>query len=98
MRGLSQGVFGNLSTKANDYVLSDAVQEKIAPPNETELCRIQLKERRQKASASLTELGQDIWRLTNLGYPTAPADLLETLAKEQFIDALVSSDMQLRVK
>ena len=59
---------------------------------------MQLKERKQKATESLTELGQDIWRLTNLAYPTAPADLRATLAKEQFIDALVSSDMRLRIK
>ena len=54
--------------------------------------------RRQRATESLTELGQDIWRLINLAYPTAPADLRETLAKEQFIGALVSSDMRLRIK
>ena len=59
---------------------------------------MQLKERRQRATESLTELGQDIWRLTNLAYQTAPADLRETLAKEHFIDALVSSDMRLRIK
>ena len=59
---------------------------------------MQLKERRQRASECLTELGQDIWRLTNLAYPTAPSDVRETLAKEQFTDALISSDMRLRIK
>ena len=99
LRGQAQGVFGNLSSKSNDYKeLSTALQERFAPPNQTELYRVQLKERRQKATESLTELGQDVWRLTNLAYPTAPADLRETLAKEQFIDALVSSDMRLRIK
>ena len=43
-------------------------------------------------------MGQDIRRLTNLACPTAPCDVQETLAKEQFIDALHSSDMRLRVK
>ena len=33
-----------------------------------------------------------------MAYQTAPSDLRETLAKEQFIDALVSSDMRLRIK
>ena len=33
-----------------------------------------------------------------MAYPTAPGDVRETLAKEQFIDALVDSDMILRVK
>ena len=99
LRGQAQGVFGNLSTRTHDYSeLSKALQERFAPPNQTELYRVQLRERRQKASESLSELGQDIRRLTNLAYPTAPADLRETLSKEQFIDALVSSDMRIRVK
>ena len=37
-------------------------------------------------------------RLANLAYPAAPCDVCETLAKEQFIDGLVDSDMRLRIK
>lgn len=99
LRGQAQGVFGNLSSKSCDYKeLSNALQERFAPPNQTELYRVQLKERKQRATETLTELGQDIWRLTNLAYQLAPADLRQTLAKEQFIDALASSDMRLRIK
>ena len=99
LRGQAQGVFGNLSSRTHDYSeLAKALQERFAPPNQTELYRVQLRERRQKATESLSELGQDIQRLTNLAYPTAPSDLRETLSKEQFIDALVSSDMRIRVK
>lgn len=43
-------------------------------------------------------MGQDIRRLTNLAYPTATEDLHETLAKDQFIDSLISVDMGLRIK
>ena len=46
----------------------------------------------------MAELGQDIRRLTNLAYPKAPSDVRETLAKEQFVDALVSSEMRLKIK
>ena len=99
LRGQAQGIFGNLASKSSDYTeLSNSLQERFAPPNQTELYRVQLKERRQRATESLTELGQDIWRLINLAYQTAPADLRETFAKEHFIDALVSSDMRLRIK
>ena len=99
LRGQAQGVFGNLSTKSCNYdELAKALKERFAPPNQTELYRVQLKERRQKAAETLTELGQDIWRLTNLAYATAPVDVRETLAKEQFIDCLHSSDMRLRIK
>ena len=49
LRGQAQGVFGNLSSKSNDYKdLSNALQERFAPSNQTELYRVQLKERKQK--------------------------------------------------
>lgn len=99
LRGQAQGVFGNLATKSCKYdELTKALEERFAPPNQTELYRVQLKERRQRASETLTELGQHIWRLTNLAYATAPVDVRETLAKEQFIDCLHNSDMRLRIK
>ncbi|KAH3805859.1 hypothetical protein DPMN_134168 [Dreissena polymorpha] len=60
--------------------------------------RVQLRDRRQKALETLGGLGHDIRGLTNLAYPLAPADLKETLAKEQFLDALHSADMRLRIK
>ena len=43
------------------------------------------------------KLCQDIRRLTNSAYPPAPSDLKETLAKEQFIDAFINSDLRLRI-
>lgn len=99
LRGQAQGVFGNLSERSKDYdSLVTALEERFAPPNQTELYRVQLRERRQKASETLSELGQDIRRLTNMAYPSAPADLKDTLAKEQFLDSLVSIDMRLRIK
>ena len=58
----------------------------------------QLRERKQRATDSLPELGQNIRRLTNLAYPTAPYDIMETLSKEYFIDALFDSDLRLRIK
>ena len=59
---------------------------------------MQLKERRQKPTETLFELGQTIRRLTNLAYPTAPGEVRETLAKDQFIDALIDSEIRIRIK
>ncbi|VDH97080.1 Hypothetical predicted protein [Mytilus galloprovincialis] len=75
-----------------------ALEERFAPSSQTELYRVQFKERRQKASETLPELGQSVRRLSNLAYPTAPLELRDTLAKEQFLDALVDSEMRLRIK
>jgi hypothetical protein len=47
---------------------------------------------------TLPELGQDVRRLAHLAYPTAPKVVRETLAKEQFIDALIDVDMRSRIK
>lgn len=99
LRGQAQGVLGNLAHNSRDFdSLLQALEERFAPPNQTELYRVQLRDRRQKASETLGELGQDIRRLNNLAYPSAPAYLKETLAKYQFLDALQSADMRLCIK
>ncbi|XP_062579100.1 uncharacterized protein LOC134241021 [Saccostrea cucullata] len=100
LRGQAQGVLGNLpNTHKHDYVLLvNALEERFAPSNQNDLYRTQLRERRQRATETLPELGQSIRRLTSLAYPTAPRDVQETLTKEQFIDALQDADMRLRIK
>ena len=100
LRGSAQSILGNLhgDSKKDFTSLCRALEERFAPANQTELYRAQLRERRQKATETIPELGQDIRRLTNLAYSSAPIDVRETLAKEQFIDALFSSDMRLRIK
>jgi len=46
----AQGVLGNLISKSKDYdSLVKALEERFAPPNQTELYRVQIWERRQKA-------------------------------------------------
>ena len=100
LRGLAQGVLGNLAydTQMDYDALVQALNDRFAPADQMELYRIQLKERRQRASETLTELAQHVRRLTNLAYPTVPADVKETLAKDHFIDALLDSDLRLRIK
>ncbi|CAG2221978.1 unnamed protein product [Mytilus edulis] len=98
--GQAQAVLSNLP-KETRQIFSDpvfALEERFAPSSQTELYRVQFKERRQKASETLPELGQSVRRLSNLAYPTAPLELRDTLAKEQFLDALVDSESRLRIK
>ena len=66
IRDQAQGVLGNLPSalRRNFDALSMALEERFAPANQNELYRAQLKERRQKASENIPELGQDIRRLT----------------------------------
>lgn len=57
-----------------------------------------LKEKRQKATDTLPELGESIRRLTHLAYPTEQSDVSEMIAKNHFIDALFDFDMRLRIQ
>ena len=68
------------------------LEERFAPPNQTELYRVQLNERRQKPAESLPELGQEIRRLVNLAYPTVPENVRDTLANQHLIEALADSE------
>jgi len=90
LRGQAQGVLGNLPLNAR--------QDFDEHVTSLEEYRTQLRECRQKATERLPELGQDVRRLTNLTYSTAPNDVSEILAKEQFVDCLANTDMRLRVK
>ena len=100
LRGNALGVLGNLPRgRTPEYrELVKVLEERFAPPSQTELYRVQMRERRQKPGETLPELGQAIRRLANLAYPTASSDIKETLAKDQFVDALVDSEMRIRIK
>jgi hypothetical protein len=98
--GQAQALLGDLPTDRGQHyeTLVRSLQERFSPPNQTDLYRVQLKEWRQKPTETLSELGQTIRRLTNLAYPTAPGEVRETLAKDQFIDALIDSEIRIRIK
>ncbi|CAG2213721.1 unnamed protein product [Mytilus edulis] len=93
-------VLGDLSDDKKSHFdqLVRSLEERFAPPNQSELYRVQLKERKQRASETLPELGQTIRRLVNKAYPTAPGEVKETLAKEHFLDALINSAICLAVE
>lgn len=100
LRRQAQTVLGNIKT-GTVYTyedLCDALEARFAPVNQTELYRAMLREKRQKATETLPELGESIRRLTHLAYPTAPRDVTEMIAKDQFIDALSDFDMRLRIQ
>ena len=98
--GEAQAVLGDLPKEKRQIFtyLVFALKERFAPSSQTELYRVQFKERRQKASETLPELGQSVRLLSNLAWPTAPLKLRDTLAKEQFFNALVDSEMRHRIK
>ena len=100
LRGPAQQVLGDLGTAFRyDFdSLSKALARRFGSEGQTELFRVQLKGRMKKTGESYPELAQAIRRLITRAYPHAPLSLQETLAKDYFIDALVDSEMRLRIQ
>ena len=46
----------------------------------------------------MAELAEEVKGLARLTYPEAPPEMLELLAKDQFIDDLADEDMRLRMR
>lgn len=100
LRGPAQAVFSDLppENRMEFYTLVQALEDRFSPANQTELYRVQLKERHQRAGETLPELGQSIRRLVNQAYPRAPTEVRETLAKDHFLDALHDSELRIKIK
>ena len=58
---------------------------------------MKLRSRVRRRDESLPELAEDVERLARLDYPDATVTVLETLSKDQFIDALMDDELRLRV-
>ena len=78
--------------------LITALEARFGSAHQAELHRIKLKNRTRKREESLAELAEEVERLARLAYPEAPSEMLELLAKDQFIDALADGDMRLRTR
>ena len=74
--------------------LTCALEAHFEPKNQAEMYRAQLKNRLRSREESLTELGQNIKKLTRKAYPTATFELWEKLACDAFIDALNDADLE----
>ncbi|KAJ8022819.1 hypothetical protein HOLleu_37819 [Holothuria leucospilota] len=96
LRGNALAVLGDLdSHKRRNYEsLVDALTRRFGSKNQTELHRVELKNKQRKKGETLPELAQSVRRLSKLAYPDAKNDLQETLARDHFIDALADSDLR----
>ena len=96
LRGNALAVLGDLdSHKRRNYEnLTDALTRRFGSKNQTELHRVELKNKQRKKGETLPELAQSVRRLSKLAYPDAKSDLQEALARDHFIDALADSDLR----
>lgn len=68
--------------------LVPALESRFGNKRQSELHRMKLRNRARRRDETLPELAEDIERLPSLAYPKAPIEVLETLTKDQFVDAV----------
>ena len=82
-----------------DYnTLVEKLANRFGSVNRSEIFRTQLKSRIRSKAESIPELAHAIKKLVRQAYPGVNKDVIETLAIDNFIDALTDSDIRLRVR
>ena len=100
LKGPALTVLSNLPEhhRRNFGALTAALDARFGVAHQTELHRVQLRNRRRRRDEGMPELAEDVEQLARLAYPRADAAMVEVLAKDQFIDALPQEDMRLRLR
>ena len=100
LRGPAATVLTNLpSGDCQDFeMLTAALESRFGSAHQMELNRAQLRARICQKDETLPELAEEVDRLTYLAYPDATAAIMQTFAKDQFIDSLSDEEMCLRVR
>ena len=99
LKGQATTVLSNLPTESRAHFpsLVAALECRFGNRRQAELHRMKLRSRVRRRDESLPELAEDVERLARLAYPDATVTVLETLSKDQFIDALMDDELRLRV-
>ena len=85
-------------TQRTSYTdLVAALDSRFGTSNRTKMCRVSLRRHICKPEETLPELAQAIRRLTRQAYPDATVSLRESIAKDQFIEALTDPELRWKV-
>jgi hypothetical protein len=93
-------VLANLSNdRRQDYrALVTALACRFGTSHRTEISKVKFKNRVRQRDEGLPALTEDIERLARLAYADAPPTIIDTLARDQFVDSLPDDDMRLRLR
>ncbi|KAK3598270.1 hypothetical protein CHS0354_022587 [Potamilus streckersoni] len=80
------------------YTLVKVLKPRFGTINKTEIYRTQLKSRVREKGELISELAENIKKLTRQAYPDATGEIIEILALDYFIDAWLDSETRLRLR
>ena len=92
LQGLATGVRENYTT------LKGALREKFVPKERIELHKAEFHARHRERDEKLPDLASSLRRLVSRAYPEAVLDLQDSLAKDQFIDALEDREIRMKLR
>lgn len=92
LQGLATGVRENYTT------LKGALREKFVPKERIELHKAEFRARHRERDEKLPDLASYLRRLVSRAYPEAVLDLQDSLAKDQFIDALEDREIRMKLR
>ena len=100
MRGAALLQLQSLSPDVRgDYTgLKRALREKFVPKERIELHKAEFRARRRERDEKLPDLASSLRRLVGKAYPEAIPDLQDSLAKDQFIDALEDREIRMKIQ
>ncbi|CAI9727411.1 arsenite methyltransferase-like [Octopus vulgaris] len=100
LKGPALEVLGQLSeVDTGPYLaLVEVLQRKYGTMCQSEMYRARFRTRVRARGELLQQLAQDLESTVHKAYPTATPDLLSLFLKEQFLDALDSANLKVRVK
>ena len=100
LKGRAQQVLWDLPTSMlspyEDIVKT--LRQRFGSEHQSEVYKIELRNRRRRNNESISELMQDIRRLMVLAYSSATSDIWESVAINAFLEALDDSELALEVR
>ena len=99
LRGPAQAVLSDLDMRSrySFTALTEALNRRFCSEDKAELNRTLLKNRMRKKTETLPELAQNLRRLAKNAYPGAPLDVQDSLAKDQFMDAINDANLRWQI-
>ena len=100
MRGAALLQLQSLATgvRENYVTLKEALREKFVPKERVELHKAEFRARHREREEKLPDLASSLRRLVSRAYPEAVPDLQDSLAKDQFIDALEDREIRMKLR
>ena len=92
MQSLATGVRENYAT------LKTALREKFVPKERVKLHKAEFRARHRERDKKFPDLASTLRRLVSQAYPEAVPDLQDSLAKDQFIDALEDREIRMKLR